>query len=141
MDRFAAAIANMLAGNDIDKPVLELHFPASVFWFKNPVLIGLSGADFAATVNGESIPVNHPIVVGKNSLLQFHKAAKGARAYMAVHGGYNVLPWLNSCSTHLKVEKGGTTGRALKANDEIAINKKTIPSSLLHGNASVLSSR
>jgi len=126
MDRFAAAIANMLVGNDHDKPVLELHFPASVFWFKYPALIGLSGADFAATVNGENIPVNHPVWVGKNSLLQFHKAGKGARAYMAVNEGFDIPAWLNSYGTHLKARLGGYHGRALKKEDDLVLNRSRL---------------
>ena len=41
---------------------------------------------------------------------------------MAVRGGYNVLPWLNSGSTHLKAKTGGYQGRALQKEDEIPVN-------------------
>lgn len=122
-DRFSAAIANLLVGNNINCPLLELHFPASVFWFKKPMLIAIAGADFTATINGEDIPVDHPVWVGKNSLLQFHKAVKGARAYLAVKDGLKITPWLKSYSTHLKAKTGGFNGRALQKEDDIeAIN-------------------
>lgn len=119
MDRFSAAVANLLVGNEINRAVIELHFPASVFWFKKPVLIAVAGADLSATVNGEPIPVDHPVWVGKNSLLQFHKAVKGARAYMAIRFGLKISPWLNSSSTHLKAKTGGYYGRALQKEDDI----------------------
>jgi antagonist of KipI len=134
MDKFAAQVANILVGNDPKEAVIELHFPAASFIFEHPALIALSGADFIASVNGEEVPLLHPILLDKYSILQFHGVKAGARVYLAVHSGFDIPKWLGSCSTHLKVEKGGTTGKALKANDEIAINKKTIPSSLLQGN-------
>lgn len=121
MDRFSAAVANLLVGNEINKPVIELHFPASVFWFKKPVLIAIAGADLSATINGEAIPVDHPVWVGKNSLLQFHKVVKGARAYLAIREGLNVSPWLGSGSTHLKARAGGYHGRALQKEDDIEL--------------------
>lgn len=131
MDRFSAAIANLLVGNDINSPLLELHFPASVFWFKRPMLIAIAGADLYATINGEEIPVDHPVWVGKNSLLQFHKLINGARAYLAVRDGLNIKTWLNSYSTHLKAKTGGFHGRALLKEDEIGLITEDQPHSLL----------
>jgi antagonist of KipI len=32
MDRFAAQVVNMLTGNDSSEPVVELHFPSSIFY-------------------------------------------------------------------------------------------------------------
>jgi len=121
MDRFSASIANWLVGNDAAAAVIELHFPASAFWFKKPALIAISGADFSATVNGEAVPVNHPVWVGKNSLLQFQKMINGARAYLAVRGGYKISPWLGSYSTSIKANAGGFKGRALQKEDDIPL--------------------
>jgi antagonist of KipI len=46
MDLVASNIANMLVGNKPGAPVIELHFPASSFLFRQDCLIALSGADF-----------------------------------------------------------------------------------------------
>ncbi len=73
MDKFSAQMVNMLAGNEINQAVIELHFPASVFIFQQPALIALGGADFSPSINGEKIPSGHPVLVNKNSILQFHK--------------------------------------------------------------------
>jgi antagonist of KipI len=123
MDRFAANIANLLAGNGSHIPVIELHFPASIFLFQQPALIALAGGDFSATINGESLPSSHPVFVNKNSILQFHEPKKGARAYLAVNGGFEIPQWLNSSSTHLKAKTGGYKGRNLQKDDEITINQ------------------
>ncbi|MEO7393913.1 MAG: biotin-dependent carboxyltransferase family protein [Chitinophagaceae bacterium] len=123
MDKFAAQIANVIVGNDIHKAVIELHFPASVFVFQQKALITLSGANFCASINGEKIPLLQPILVNKGAVLQFHKVIKGARCFMAVHGGFNIPQWLGSCSTNLKAVAGGCSGRALRKDDEIIFNQ------------------
>ena len=131
MDRFSARVANILAGNSSDEAVIELHFPASIFIFQQTALIALSGADFSASISGEIIPSNHALLVKKNSILQFHKVAAGARAYLAVKGGMNFKPWLGSYSTNLKAIAGGYNGRSLRKEDEITFKSNTDYSSLL----------
>jgi antagonist of KipI len=123
MDKLAAQLANILVGNELDEAVIEMHFPASAFFFEQPSLIAISGAEFSATVNGEEIPCLRPVLVSKYSILQFHGIQKGARAYLAVHGGLDVPAWLNSRSTHLKAGAGGYMGRTLQKDDEIRFRK------------------
>ena len=123
MDRLSAKVANILAGNDANEAVIELHFPASSFFFEQPALIAITGADFCASVNGDEVPMLHPIIVSKYSILQFHKVARGARAYLAIKGGLDIPGWLDSYSTHLKAGAGGFKGRALQNDDEISLKK------------------
>src|SRR3954468_16365838 len=94
MDLVAATVANMLTGNDKDEAVIELHFPASSFLFEDDCMIALSGADFRATINNKSIPINTTVIVSKSSVLQFTQFVQGARSYLAVHGGWDVYYWL-----------------------------------------------
>ncbi|HET6996429.1 MAG TPA: biotin-dependent carboxyltransferase family protein [Chitinophagaceae bacterium] len=131
MDKLSAQIANILVGNETTEAVVELHFPASAFFFEQPSLIAITGADFSATINGECIPSMRPVLVSKYSILQFHKVVNGSRAYLAVHGGLGTEPWLNSASTHLKAEAGGHKGRVLQKDDEIAFRKAADLCSLL----------
>ena len=119
MDKLSAQVANILVGNDMNEAVIEMHFPAAAYFFEKPALIALAGADFTASVNGEMVPSLQPILLGKFSILQFHKIESGARAYLAIHGGLKLERWLNSYSTHLKAESGGFHGRALQKDDEI----------------------
>ncbi len=124
MDKLSAQIANILVGNDTNEAVIESHFPAAAFFFEQPSLIAISGADFSANVNGEEVPCMRPILVSKYSILQFHGIKNGARVYLAVHGGLDIQPWLNSFSTHLKAATGGFKGRTLQKDDEIAFRKE-----------------
>jgi len=119
MDHFSAKVANILAGNPVNEAVIELHFPASIMIFQQTALIALSGADFSASISGENIPSNHPVLVKKNSILQFHHVKTGARVYLAVRGGLELPDWLGSRSTNLKAGAGGYMGRALRKEDEI----------------------
>ena len=124
MDKFAASVANALVGNALNEAVLELHFPASVFLFDQPAVIALTGADFQATINGESVPINQPLLINKSSILQFHSRKEKARCYLALHGGFIIDKWLDSFSTNLKAEAGGLEGRKLKKDDQIELNSK-----------------
>src|SRR5688572_24880745 len=72
MDKLSASLANVIAGNKMDTPVIELHFPASEFFFEQPALITISGGDFTASINGEEIPALHPVLLNKYSILQFN---------------------------------------------------------------------
>lgn len=119
MDKWAMRIANLLTGNREDMAVLEMHFPAPVLLFQKPALIALSGGDFSATVNGDPVPSLHPVLVSKNSILQFHRLQHGARAYLAIRGGWDLPAWRGSYSTNLKAGAGGYKGRALQKDDEI----------------------
>ena len=121
MDRLSAQVANILVGNGMKEAVIEMHFPASSFFFEQPALIALSGANFSATVNGDEIPALHPVLVSKYSILQFHTIVKGARAYLAIKGGFDLTKWLGSNSTHIKAGAGGHKGRPLQTDDEIRL--------------------
>lgn len=125
MDRFAACIANMLVGNDSDEAVIELHFPASAVLFEKESIIAITGADFVPAINGEIIPLLHPVIVNKNSVLHFQKAETGTRCYLAIAGGLEITKWLNSSSTNLKAAAGGYNGRALIKNDVINFKRES----------------
>ena len=127
MDILAMKTANALVGNDAGEPVLEMHFPAAEIVFETMVLIALSGADFSATINGDPVPILHPIIVQQGSILRFGKNITGARIYLAVAGGYTTNEWLNSSSTHKQVKAGGFGGRSLQKNDILSLKKNKTP--------------
>jgi antagonist of KipI len=107
MDTFAGRMANVLAGNNMDKAVLEMHYPAPQLQFTEDTLISITGADFMPEINGKPVPMWHPVVVRKEGKLSFTGSRYGARAYLAVHGGFYVEKWLNSFSTDIRAGAGG----------------------------------
>jgi antagonist of KipI len=125
MDLYAMQVANMLVGNNANEAVIEMHFPAGAILFTQPILIAIAGADFSASINGDPIPHLHPVLVGKNDVLQFHQPVYGARAYLAVSGGLDIEKWIGSYSTNLKAKYGGFKGRSLQKQDELFLKLST----------------
>src|SRR5688500_8393680 len=117
----------MLA-NSTQDAFLEFCFPASVLLFQKPALIALSGANFNAELNGRSVPINQSISVPAGSELKFTRIEKGVFGYLAVHGGFSLVSWLDSFSTNTKAHVGGWEGRLLQKGDEVASTKE-IPNS------------
>src|SRR4030095_10894398 len=125
MDKFATTIANILVGYNYNEPFIEIHFPAATILFDQPTIIALSGADFKASINETPIPINHPVIVNKNTTLQFHSLKNKSRCYLAIKGGMKLSKWLNSYSTNLKAEAGGFSGRRLLKDDVIEFNEES----------------
>src|SRR5678810_1507091 len=96
--KYAAAIANILVGNNTDGAVIEMHFPAPAIFFEEPTMIALSGADFSANINGTPIPLNHAVIINKNTTLQFLTPKNKSRCYLAIKDGVKISKWLNSYS-------------------------------------------
>jgi antagonist of KipI len=126
MDSFASEVSNMLVGNAVGEAVLEIHFPGPQILFEQNALIAITGADFSPTLNDVSIPLWHPVVIRKNTVLHFPRLISGARCYLSVHGGFLIDKWLDSYSTNLKAGAGGLGGQALKQGDELNLRESSI---------------
>jgi len=117
MDSFAHRIANLLVGNDQGEATLELTLIGPVIRFEKEAKIAICGANFSPTVEGIPVPAWRPVWIRKGSTLRFSPSEIGARAYLAVAGGFAIDPVMNSRSTFLRAGMGGFQGRALKAGD------------------------
>jgi antagonist of KipI len=129
MDVLAYKVANSLAGNELNMPVIEMHFPASIIRFNASMVVGISGADFSAMITSRNgnrtlFPVNKSAYIEAGSVISFSKKVAGERSYLAIHGGMQLNAWLGSVSTNSTIGQGGFQGRRLHANDEILLNKK-----------------
>lgn len=123
MDSVAMRIANMLAGNDLAEPVIEMHFPASEIVFEENALVAIAGADFGAVLDDKPVAANQSFIVTKGSTLRFTQHKSGSRLYFSVYGGFLCDEWLGSHSTNLKVKAGGNSGAALQKQDIIRFKK------------------
>ncbi len=125
MDERAHRLAHLLAGNtpEQDLASLEMTVQGPSLRFDEPALFVLTGADLDATLDGQPVAALRPTLAraGQTLSLQAAKPGHGARAYLAVHGGFQVEPILGSQSTHMRVGLGGFEGRALKKGDQIAL--------------------
>lgn len=132
MDRFSARLANALLGKELDAPVLELHFPASTLRFTKEAVLCITGADFTPTLNGTPVPLNQPVVIARESVLQFAHVRAGSWCYLSLLPPLKLEPWLGSYSTNLKAEAGGYKGRILKKDDVLDFAREEQLAQRLH---------
>jgi antagonist of KipI len=90
------------------------------FEFVSAAVVALTGADFDANV-----PMWEALPVKPGGQLRCGNARSGARCYLCVRGGIDVLLVLGSASTHLLTGLGGFEGRALKRGDVLQIGRGT----------------
>lgn len=120
MDPWSHRMANLLVGNDEQEATLEVTLMGPSLKFDATTLIAICGADLAPRIGDTALPMGRPVLVRGGSQIDFGRRQTGARAYLAVRGGYQVAPVLHSKSTYVRGAFGGFDGRALRRGDEIA---------------------
>jgi KipI family sensor histidine kinase inhibitor len=121
MDRVSHRLANALVGNPRDAAALEITLAGPELRFEADATIAIAGAEFEATVDGSAMTPDRAIRCRSGSVLRFGRTRAGARAYLAIDGGIEVPPVLGSRATHLPSGLGGFDGRAVHANDRVAL--------------------
>lgn len=101
MDRTAVRLINSLLGNDENKAVLEMHFPAAEIVFESATHFALGGADFDAELDDEKIDNWRCQKADAGSMLKFRGPVKGNRCYLAIAGGLSFDRPLGSPSVQL----------------------------------------
>ena len=114
MDFYAMQMANALVGNDLDKGVIELHFPAGEYVFSRDCLISITGADFDPRINDFPVSMWKSLVVREGATLSFKKKKQGARCYVAFRNGIAFFDWLGSVSTNLRISASLKKGHELR---------------------------
>jgi len=116
MDPVALALANALVGNEPGEAALEITVIGPELAFEHDTLAALCGGEFQG-----GFPHNRPVLVSAGSRLNVGRAVRGARAYLAVAGGFAAPPVLGSRSTFLPGRFGGFGGRALRHGDVLPL--------------------
>ena len=116
MDPVALALANALVGNDADEAALEITVIGPELAFEVDTLVAVCGAEFKG-----GFPHNRPVLAPAGSRFNVGRAVRGARAYLAVAGGFAVDAVLGSRSTFLPGRFGGFDGRPLKHGDVLPL--------------------
>lgn len=123
MDLQSYHIANALVENFSDEAVLEMTMLGGKFYFTDPAIIAVTGADMAAEIDGAPIEMYKNIYVNRESTLTFKTAKSGVRTYLAVAGGFNINEKMGSRSTNIKCKVGGFNGRKLAAGDVLELRR------------------
>jgi biotin-dependent carboxylase-like uncharacterized protein len=124
-DPWSLAVANVGCGNRPDAPALELTLVPPTLRVLRPATLGLAGADLGLRLRrGRTerpfLPGSAAHVLEGDVLVPGPPSGSGARAYLAVAGGFAVPLVLGSASTALGAGFGGLEGRALRAGDRLA---------------------
>lgn len=123
MDSLAFRLANRLVGNAEGAAALEITMTGPSLRFNAPCRIALTGADMGATLNGVALPRWEAVSVPRGGTLAMGAAAgPGARAYLAVQGGFDVPSYLGSRATFTLGNFGGHGGRALRMGDVLHLS-------------------
>jgi len=121
MDVYSHQVANLLLDNVPEAPVLEMTMLGGTFTFDTDTVIAITGAEMQAVKNQKEALVcwqTHDIKAGDT--IAFSGAIKGCRTYLAVAGGFDLVPQLGATATNIRSGLGGHAGRALQKGDVIS---------------------
>ena len=130
MDTFSHRLANVLVGNAASAATLEITLIGPELEFGADAIIAVCGADFDMMLDGHAIGLGASTPVARGSRLVFGRRRVGARAYLAVAGGFQTPLVLGSRATHVVSRMGGVEGRALVAGDLVPFGKAASPRTL-----------
>lgn len=117
LDALAFNWANRLCGNLPGTTALEVSIGGLVLEAEVATQIVVTGAEMALTINREPKELwrGHRVQPGDRIEVAF--STNGARAYLAVAGGFNVPAMFDSTSTVTRETLGGFDGGPLKQGD------------------------
>jgi KipI family sensor histidine kinase inhibitor len=126
-DPALAALANRLAGNPPDAPLIEMSLQGPRLTVLRPVVAAVCGPAMRLIVNGEPAPVNRTIALRRGDRLFLPHSGQGARSYLAIAGGIESDRYLGSASTDIR----GLIGRPLEAGDVLGSAGELTPGAVL----------
>ena len=121
MDLFAHRYANALVANADSAAALEITLMGPELETDRPAVCAVTGARFEVTVNGVVVPLDMAVEIPAGGRLRFGARGSGARAALAVRGGFDVPPLYGSRATSLLGRMGPFEGRALRAGDALRV--------------------
>jgi biotin-dependent carboxylase-like uncharacterized protein len=132
-DHRSFALASALVGNELPPPPLTLGDPGHAgleilamgptLRFEDETLLALTGGHMEATLDDEPVPMWTAVLAPAGATLKVGKVGPGARAYIAVAGGFDVPTYLGSRATYVRGAQGGLDGRALRKGDRLALGE------------------
>ena len=123
LDSFSLRIGNLLVGNPENAAGLETMLLGLRVRALRDIAVAVTGADLQPHCDGKPIAGWCAQVLLKGQELSFKGPQSGFRAYLAVGGGLNVPPVMDSKATNLPAGFGGLEGRALRAKDVLSAER------------------
>ena len=119
MDVVAAAMANIICGNDENEAVIEMTLHGAEILFNEKAYCAISGGGCKAYIDGVELPLNRLLLVPAFSRMITKADNAGCRSYLAIAGGLDIKKEMGSASTYISSGIGGIQGRALITGDLI----------------------
>jgi biotin-dependent carboxylase-like uncharacterized protein len=117
LDAFSLRVGNLLVGNPEGNACLEITLMGLKLKVLREIVIAITGGDLSPTLNGEGLEMWKTHLVIEGDLIEFKGVRRGCRAYLAICGGFDVPPLMESKSTYLSGKFGGYEGRPLRRGD------------------------
>ena len=127
MDAFAFQAANVLAGNPINRAALEIGLSDISFRAICDCVISVTGFGYGLSIYVWDFPLWSSYYVRAGWTIRLTKQDSGMWAYLAIAGGVQAQPVLDSVSTNLRGHFGGLDGRQLQVGDVLS-SGSTYPS-------------
>ncbi|WP_271982787.1 urea amidolyase family protein [Pseudoclavibacter terrae] len=126
LDAPAHRQANRLVGNSPGEPTLEVAYGGLRLRAHGPQVVAIAGAGVEVTVDGalpRTVPFGAAFALDDGDELQLGSPTAGVRSYLAVRGGFDAKPVLESLATDLLAGLGPdplATGDVLGVRDPAA---------------------
>lgn len=121
-------LGNRLLGNAEDAAGLEITLQGPTLTFSCASDIVITGAELAATLDGDAVPMWQVVPVAAGQTLSLGRiSGAGARAYVCVRGGIQCPAYLGSRATFTLGQFGGHNGRALRTGDVLSLSEHIAP--------------
>jgi antagonist of KipI len=125
LDMRSFRAANALVGSGPGAAALEVTLRGPVVRFLHATTFALTGAGFVARLGAQPCALWRAHRARAGQQLDVGSCTRGVRGYLAVRGGIDVPLVLGSRSTCLRGGFGGLDGRALRADDWLAVGDQT----------------
>jgi biotin-dependent carboxylase-like uncharacterized protein len=121
MDAYSHRLANAVLGNEAMAAALEITLIGPELLADGDLVCAVAGAEIEVSAGGAAVARNRPFDLRSGSSLRFGARQRGARATLAVRGGFDVPETLGSRATHLASRMGPFGGRALRSGDVLPV--------------------
>ena len=133
LDPVSLRAANALAGNAPDAGALEVAYVGPTLKVDaDDARLAFVGAGApieilpdAAAMSGKPVEVMRSVRLQRGEVVRIGSLAGGAVLYIAVEGGFDLPPVLDSVSTYIRGGFGGFEGRALVMGDRLPLRRSS----------------
>lgn len=133
LDAQAFQWANRLCGNSVEDAAtaIEISIGGLVLSVTADTSIAFAGAQMPLKINQKAVNSWQTLRVKAGDRIEVGYATQGARAYLAVAGGFDIPPSFGSTATVTREGIGGLQGKALANGDQLPVRTVAEPEGMM----------